>query len=106
MFGLKNSDLSYVDLCESRSDNSYTESELVDNERGDQSADTCQQISTNILHRAPLHFHFLCAPLLYIADNFEVFNYFQLFFYNDLITLLVSEFKRYSQQQQQKLVDV
>jgi len=107
MSELEDSEFEYANLAESESDDSDIESDSKESEDDDQTTDIWQQINTNVLNPAPLRFQFLGVPgCTFNADNFEVLDYFQLCFDNDLVNLLIIESNRYTEQQPRRSSDV
>lgn len=103
----EDSEFKYANLFESGSDDSDIESNYEESESDDETTDTWQKINTNILNPAPPHFKFLGVPgCTFNAENFEVLDYFELFFDNDLVNLLVTESNRYEEQQARRSSNV
>lgn len=99
----------YDNLSESGSDDHSDEESVSDeSEDDDERTDSWQQISTIGPNMAPPpRFQFKGVPgCTFNANHFEVLDYFQLFFDNDLINFMIAESNRYAEQQTSKSSDV
>jgi len=107
MSELEDSEFEYANLAENGSDDSDVESDL--RARKNLRMTIKQLMATNkykCFKSSTTMFPIFGCPSTFNVDNFEVLDYFQLFFDNDLINLLITESNRYAEQQPRSSSDV